>query len=331
VEGASLKLVKEIGSDEKDYLFVRIMGAVLSKKKDIYVIDSKGNFLARYNWNGKFVKRIGRFGRGPGDFHIPAYLNIFDEKLYLWDMGNRRVVQIELDLELKTMKYYTSHDGMPFWNNFHIIDKNKCVGNSMSFSVDYNKEYKAIKILDFENQVSEMFFSKVPHEGLKNPKKNNYSNLFWYMPPRIGIDTQNKQMVIAFIYPKNPIDFFVYSYDLECVDKFSYNFDETYRYPEFILKGQSPPPKKRTTILVHAIFVHKGLYIVMVAKNNFKDLRDYDQVLSCLVFDAASKELKHRFTVPSHLEFFSISEHGYLLATKHYEETPKLYIFKLEL
>jgi hypothetical protein len=331
LEGARLNLVKEIGGDEDDNLFIRITGAKLTKNRDIYIMDSKGNFLARYNWERKLIKKVGQFGQGPGDFNSPMYLNLFDDKLYLWDMGNTRLIEMALNLNEKEFKYYNSHDGMPFLNNFYIIGKDKCVGNSLSYSVDYKKQHRAIKILNFKTQVSEMFFDLFPHEALKNPKTHTHVNIFFHFAPSFGVDRKKKQMIISFAYPNNPIDFFIYDYYGECIDQFSYNFDESYRYPEYILKAKRRPPKKRTTIMVKSIFIYHGNYVVMVSKNKFWDLRDYDQENTFLVIDAKSKKVTHRFSVPTFLVPLSLSDDGYLLATKEYEETVKLYIYKLEL
>ena len=66
-----LKLVRTIGDEREDYTFFSISSVVASEDKDIYVIDSQGNFLAKYTWDGLFKKRIGRKGRGPGDFDLP--------------------------------------------------------------------------------------------------------------------------------------------------------------------------------------------------------------------------------------------------------------------
>jgi hypothetical protein len=331
VDATCLKLVKEIGGDEKDNQFIRITGAHLTNDKDIYIIDSKGNFLARYNWQGDLVKRIGQYGQGPGDFSGPMYLNLYENKLYLWDMGNTRIVEMGLNLVEREFKYYKSHDGMPFMKNFFIIGKGKCVGNSISYSVDYKNEYRAIKLLDFKKQVSEMFFDRLPHKALKNPKTHTQQNIFFHFCPSFGVDMKNRQLLISFSYPNNPIDFYIYDFHGEYVDHFAYNFDENYRYPEYILKAQDRPPKKRTTIIVKSIFVYNGMYIVVISKNIFWDLREYDQENTALVFDAKSRKLIHRFSLPEFMRTLSVSENGYMLATKSYEETPKLYIYKLDL
>jgi hypothetical protein len=323
IGAASLKLVKEIGSDDENYIFSRILGAALSKKKDIYVLDCRANFLARYDWNGKFIKKIGQTGQGPGDFNIPRDLNIFDEKLYFLDSGNRRIA--EVDLELKEIKYHKMYDEIPFTGNFFITGKNKCIGNAF-YAAGNMAEYKAIKIFDFNTQWSKIFFEHLPFPN--NKKVTPF--LLFYSLPSFGIDRENKKIVISFMYPNNPIDFYVYSIEGECRETFSYIFDENYRPPDYLLEAKKPS-KKHTKIMVTSIFAYKGHYLVLVCKTKMKDYYDFESERHFLVFDKENKELKSKFPAPNYLEAFSLSDDGYLLGTRNFEDIAKLCIYKLEI
>jgi hypothetical protein len=330
IEAASLKKVKEFDTGTDDFLFQRISSAVLSKNKDIYVTDGRGNFVARFDWNGKLIKKIGQFGQGPSDFNFPANLNIYGDKLFIMDKLNFRIVEIDLDLDLKTVKYHRLQSGEPFASDFFIIGKEKCIGSSISYSIDYRKEYKRIKMLDFKTTAEEIFFDKMPVKdvGAKDIAKNG--RLFFYFQPVMGIDRENKNVVVSFLYPNNPIEFFVYSFDGECVDQFSYKFDETYKYPEHFRNG-TRPPRQYTALIVYSIFVYKDHYIAMVTKNRYKGKREFDQDLCFLIFDGKSKQLKHRLSILNYLDFYSISEDGYLLGTRNYQDDVKVHVYKLEL
>ena len=81
LSAASLKFVKSFGSGSDDFLFRTIMGAAFGPNKDIYVTDVRGHFLARYDWNGTLIKKIGQRGQGPTDFNAPKQICIFNNKL----------------------------------------------------------------------------------------------------------------------------------------------------------------------------------------------------------------------------------------------------------
>ncbi|MCP4221660.1 MAG: hypothetical protein GY765_43950, partial [bacterium] len=91
---AKLELMKTIGDERDDYTFFSITGAVVSPEKEIYVLDITGGFVAKYDWEGKFLGRTGRKGKGPGDLYYPRAINYFNGKIYLLDRGNRRIAEI---------------------------------------------------------------------------------------------------------------------------------------------------------------------------------------------------------------------------------------------
>jgi len=326
VDGAALKLVKTIGSDDADnYLFMRISGAVLSDNKDVYIIDGKGHFLARYDWNGKFIKKVGQRGQGPNDFNRPVGLDILDDKLYLYDSFNARVAVV--DRELKKIDYIKLPTDTFTDDNFFVIGKQRFVNSC--FPNDINKEYGLVKVTSLtpfsENTFFENTSFKVNH---KNPR---VSLFLLYSKPVIGIDRKNRNIIISHRYPNEPIEFYTYSFEGECQNSFSISFDKGYSLPSFLRKGESPMSYE--ALMVLSIFAHKEHYIVMAAKYIIEKRKPVYSKCSkyCLVIDPKTKELKHRFDVPIHFQGLSISEDGYLLAAKYFEEIPKLYIYKLDL
>jgi len=94
-----IDFVKSIGDEREDYTFFKINSIVMAdNSKDIYVADLAGHFIAKYNWDGKFIKRIGQKGSGPGDFGIISSLSIYKNKLYVYDYENTRITEMGLDL-----------------------------------------------------------------------------------------------------------------------------------------------------------------------------------------------------------------------------------------
>jgi hypothetical protein len=67
VDAASLKFVKSFDTGTDDFLFMAIKGAAISKNRDIYVVDYRGCYIARFDWNGGLIKKLGQRGQGNGD------------------------------------------------------------------------------------------------------------------------------------------------------------------------------------------------------------------------------------------------------------------------
>lgn len=328
LNGASVKLIKEFDSGSEDFFFQRIRGLNMSKNRDIYVLDGKGCFLAKYDWNGKIIKKIGKRGAGPGDFYYPASLSMLNNKLLFLDGMNKRIA--EVDLELNHLKYHKIHSGDMFSGDFFVMGNNKCVGKVLSYSIDYRKEYKIIKIMDYKTQAELMFFDKVPVKSFEPGRFPRKAVLTVTYSPCIGIDRENKKLIVSFTYPNNPIEFFIYSFDGQCDDQFSYVFDENYKYPDHYKTGDRAP-KKFIAVILHDIHVYKGNYIMFVSNNRFTNFPVFKQEQYCLIFDAKSKQVKHRFRIPDHLVFHYLSPDGYLLGTKEFQDDVKVFVYKLEL
>lgn len=330
VKGASFKFVKSIGSDEDNYLFQRLQGGIIGPNKDIYVVDTRMNFVARYDWNGKFLKKIGQKGQGPMDFNLPRDLNFYDGKLYLSDGFNSRIA--EMDLELKKVNYYRIHGGMPFSHCFNMIGKNTCVGAAITRSIDYRKEYKALKILNIETQDETFFFDKMPIDGARPRDVVLHPVLLLIYTPKIGIDHEKKQIIASFNRPDNPIDFYIYSFKGELQNHFSFDYDKNYRYPDHYRTGERGP-KTFEAMFLSSIFVHNGHYVLFISKTKYTDYhnKEFDSEGFCVILDRKTRKMKHKLAIPKFMEFFSMTEDGYIIGTRNYEDTVKAYIYKLEL
>ena len=203
--GASLKIVKTIGNETDDnYLFYRISGAVLSDNHNIYVLDSKGHFIAKYDWNGKFIKKVGNRGEGPGFFNMPMGLDMFEGQLYFIDVMNTRIAQIDANLD--NLTYHKMHSPLTSTKCFYVIDKNLFITEAMEFE---SSIYNGLQIVDMNSKSRVTFFDKTPikmPESSNNPSRESaYARLFFH--PQFGIDREKNKMLVSFSTVDNPVIF----------------------------------------------------------------------------------------------------------------------------
>jgi len=65
----------------------------------VYACDYRANNIKIFDSSGKYIKTIGRKGQGPGEFNMPYKIAVSDDRLIVWDLGNRRLCALSPDGE----------------------------------------------------------------------------------------------------------------------------------------------------------------------------------------------------------------------------------------
>jgi len=113
----TVRFVPDLVLDESSLPPEALLESVTDIKYDpqgnIYFCDFRANNIKKFDPAGKFLKTIGRKGQGPGDFNMPFLLAVTADRLFVWDMGNRRFCSLTLDGDfIKSMPTQFSQ-GMP--------------------------------------------------------------------------------------------------------------------------------------------------------------------------------------------------------------------------
>lgn len=149
------ELVWEI-SETEDFMISVPRLLKLDSKGNLYFVEYTECTIKKFDQNGKFIKSVGRKGKGPGEFKNCKTL-IFDEKdnYYIYDAFLRRISKFNSnDKFVKSFKF--THK----LNDFHIINSRKIFlhydmnsqkgdylyGNHFASITD--KNFKVLKKLD---------------------------------------------------------------------------------------------------------------------------------------------------------------------------------------
>jgi hypothetical protein len=83
--------------------------AIVCDEKNIFVLDSEDEAIRVFSKSGSLVYSFGRKGQGPGEFQMPADIDILGGKVYVADGGNRRIQVLD------RRGRYLAGFKVPFW------------------------------------------------------------------------------------------------------------------------------------------------------------------------------------------------------------------------
>ena len=90
-EQIKLSLDLEIKEPE-NIIFNRLNDIATDSRNNIYILDDKGKMIYVFSEEGRFLRKIGRPGQGPGEFERPCSIYIDSKNvIYILDEQNRRV------------------------------------------------------------------------------------------------------------------------------------------------------------------------------------------------------------------------------------------------
>ena len=165
-EQIKLSLDLEINEPE-NIIFHGLFDIATDSKNNIYLLDYKEKMIYLFSEEGRFQKKIGRPGQGPGEFERPRsiYLDSKDT-VYILDEWHRRVEIFDSKANyIKSIKFLNFPTGEPSIivdksGNFYIsgyyriqnavVAKFASTGELIKYFPLPVKEYKGIKLNGFE-------------------------------------------------------------------------------------------------------------------------------------------------------------------------------------
>lgn len=326
------KLIKTIGDDRGDFMFQRISGAVLTEQKDIIVSDMKGNFIAKYNWDGSFARRIGQRGQGPGDFLGPAQLRIYGKKLYLFDRFNSRFAK--MDLNLGNLFYFKIDRTIFFRECFDVIDHDTFLATSFANVSDPRIEgFGKVLRINRRTGIEKTFFYLNPTGEEVDYSKNEklaqkmdmFGEVIW------GMDDARQKILISYVDPDNPVQFYLYTPDGRHLIDFQFQLDKRFSFPTKLIREKNLSLNSLQGMHIaniHSINFFAGNWYIFMETKDYQTHKDCLRNFFCLQF-AGDGTFLGQFKVKDGLVVFYISRDGYVLARQPYPETEKLFVYKI--
>lgn len=101
IEGDTNNNVTEtliIGQNEGEEIY-QIGGIAIDSLGNIFISDFMDYSVKQYNYKGRLQNRVGRRGRGPGEFYHPAYINILNDTVAILETQTPVIHLYRHDLE----------------------------------------------------------------------------------------------------------------------------------------------------------------------------------------------------------------------------------------
>jgi hypothetical protein len=159
-----IKLQKLYTIDLKDLDISWLDGLSIDDRR-IYYSDWKDNFVFYFNYHvdgrekmtvkGRDLTRVGKHGKGKGEFVAINDLKVYENKIYIADKANAKIIMYSLDGSFLKELVFKSKDIIPATGMQPIGDKilllsAKYSENGYVYLVDYSGDAKPVKAPEYE-------------------------------------------------------------------------------------------------------------------------------------------------------------------------------------
>lgn len=323
---ASIQLVRSIGGEEKNYTFFKITSAAIAPNHTIYVGDSGAHAVSAYDWQGKYLRRTGRYGQGPNDFVSIYSLMATDKMVYAYDADNRRIAQMTTDLVHQ--RYIKPQP---------LIRGNLTLNGSHEFICSLvtqpgrksGEKSGRLAVMDDKGKIKTRFFDftqwgveRQCEDELDWALAQTTNKLVWANSP--------SRILIGFQFPLNKMQFYLYDTNGNHIKTFFYRLPSHYQFPSHLRVFPIQPPQSRVYWpIVSSLFAYRGHFLVFWLGRSIYRMEETTVQSGLLVFDEQG-ELKAETDLTANDRFLAIDSEGFLIGQDPDAEIPKAKIFKIK-
>ncbi|MCJ7581168.1 MAG: 6-bladed beta-propeller [Candidatus Aminicenantes bacterium] len=180
-----LKMILSFPNDEDEndeqYLW-QPHSFVRDSKGNYYITDTKANAVVIFDSSGKYLRRFGKLGQGPGDLSMPMSIYIFENLLVVYEAGNRRLQYFNFQgISQKSFRLFKSYGSLV------LMQDGRKIGPP--FFVNKKDKTKLVEVLSHEGKIINMFGTPIEF------KWDQYS-----MNQRKLLFNSNNEIILVFRY-----------------------------------------------------------------------------------------------------------------------------------
>ncbi len=155
---------------------------VRNSRGNYYITDTKANAVVIFDSSGKYLRRFGKLGQGPGDLSMPMMIQIFENLLVVYEAGNRRLQYFNFQgISQKSFRLFKSYGSLV------LIQDGRVIGPP--FFVNKKDKTKLVEVLSPEGKIINMFGTPIEFKWKQ-----------YFMNERKLLINSNNELVLVFHY-----------------------------------------------------------------------------------------------------------------------------------
>lgn len=322
----SLETVRITGNDTDDkYTFLKIGLIELEDDNSFFVYDTARAKITIFDPRGKFVKRFGAPGQGPGEYASVNSIVSNSRYYYVLDAPQNRISKY--DKKLNYIDQFKTRTN--FVSIYKLYENGRFLSSNLG-GIDWNN--KVFIMHNRDSSADYSFFNKF-WQGTEYSKRYEYAKIMCLN--RVTGSYRNDKVIFGFSESDNPADIFIYSVKGEELLHFNYRFKtDKYKFDRqqltkagFIKNTKKIYKGKLFRTAFDNAFIYRDYYIVflkyMTSYIGGSDI-DYNMFL---VFDKRGK-LLHEEDLNNNLIFCDMNSKGYIIACSYDEEPVTVHLLK---
>jgi len=159
--------VLTIGQDDEGIIF-QWVGLTTDKQRNVYITDLKDYSIKKFDEEGKFIKKTGRKGQGPGEFTTPGIIRFKDGNLFVGQFQNTGIQVFDTDLN-----YIKNISLRVIPTSFQLVDEEQLAISQLSS----NK----IQVFNFNGENLNSFQYNQDHDWVLNAVDFDKSKDSYYL------------------------------------------------------------------------------------------------------------------------------------------------------
>jgi hypothetical protein len=261
------ELVEFIPLETKTECITEIQHTVVTQS-EIFMFSKAQGCILKFDREGNFLGKIGRKGRGPGEFGCPIPgIQYFNNNIYIFDWTSKKIIKYSTDGKRFHEIFL---DEKPGFLSSDVLDEN-CflLANLYPFS---NKSGPFYELLSY-NAKGNLIYKFPLNSNIANPKNSMYPFLFWHFNNNVYYKSTYCDTAFKILSPTKSVAAYILS-------------PGKYRYESKGLLSSEVSPKD---IVIHNI-QETPRYLIINYFNNGVKRAVYDKITGTLFGINALKE-----------------------------------------